>query len=104
SGPTSVLTFQIAGIQLLEAAGKTWRIEPSLGDLRRVEAGFATVVGEFKVDAARGHGTVWMKISFETPPGTKGSLSVEHPGCEGLVEVQNVCAHGEQSKRIQITK
>ncbi|KAF2194219.1 glycoside hydrolase family 78 protein [Zopfia rhizophila CBS 207.26] len=104
TGPTSVLTFQIAGIQLLEAAGKTWRIEPSLGDLRRVEAGFATVVGRFKVDAARGYGTVWMKISFETPLGTKGSLSVEHPECKGLVEVQNVCGYGEQTKSIPITK
>ena len=69
-----------------------------------MEAGFATVLGKFKVDAARGYGTERIYITFETPLETKGSLSVEHPGCEGLIEVRNVGGNGEQRIRNRIPK
>lgn len=103
-GPTSVLTFHIAGIRLVGPAGSRWRIEPSFGDLKMVEAGFATVLGNFKVDAARGYGTKRINITFETPLETKGGLSVEHPGCEGLIEARKAGRNGKQTIRNRITK
>lgn len=104
SGPTSVLTFHIAGIRLVGPAGSRWRIEPSLGDLKRVEAGFTTVLGNFKVDAVREFGAERINVTFETPLETKGSLSVEHPGCEGLIEARNIGGNGGRRIRNRITK
>lgn len=90
SGPTSFLTFYIAGVRLVGPAGKTWRIEPNIGDLKIVEAGFSTIIGDFSVRVERGDGVRYMDMSFETPAASKGSLSLEHPGCEGRIEARRV--------------
>ena len=68
-------------------------MKPSPGDLRTVTAGFKTGLGSFSADyAVLEEGWVYL---FESPVGTSGSLSVEHPGCAGvlrLVEVNGACA------------
>jgi hypothetical protein len=89
SGPTSFLTFHIAGIKLIGPAGSKWVIEPNLGDLKRIEAGFKTSLGGFGVDVER-LSNMSLVVTFETPSRTKGSLSLEHPDCEGLIEAQDV--------------
>lgn len=87
TGPTSVLTFGIAGLQLTSAGGKTWKIEPGLGDLTDVEAGFVAPAGTFSVKAmVDGKGDV--EVEFETPVGTSGSVSLLAPSCEGTLELQ----------------
>ncbi|KAB2579338.1 putative alpha-l-rhamnosidase protein [Lasiodiplodia theobromae] len=88
TGPTGVLTFRVAGIQLTTAAGETWRVEPSFGDLTRVEAGFSTNLGAFSTNNTRDADTGAFNIAFETPEGTTGAVSVEYPSCAGTLTVK----------------
>lgn len=74
TGPTSSLTFYVAGIQLLTAGGATWRIAPSLGDLKHVDAGFSTSLGFFSATTTVSDGRV--DLEFETPEGTSGEVRV----------------------------
>ncbi|KAH6658223.1 Six-hairpin glycosidase-like protein [Truncatella angustata] len=94
TGPTSSLSFLGAGIQLLAAAGKTWKIAPALGGLTSLEAGYETPLGAY---AAEWHNSsCGFTGRFETPEGTSGSfdiaigpgstkLSLDGPG--GITEV-----------------
>ena len=85
SGPTSVLTFYAAGIMITAAEGRTWVMKPSPGDLRTVTAGFKTRLGSFSARyTVLEEGWVY---SFESPVGTSGSLSVENPGCAGVLRL-----------------
>ena len=87
TGPTSVLTFGIAGLQITSAGGETWKIAPALGDLTEVEAGFLAPTGPFAVKAVLDrNGNV--EVQFETPKGTSGSVSVQAPNCEGTLTLQ----------------
>ncbi|KAH8901378.1 bacterial alpha-L-rhamnosidase domain-containing protein [Thozetella sp. PMI_491] len=75
TGPTSALTFFAAGLQITEGAGARWLVAPSLGGLRDVRAGYATSLGSFQVAVAQDESRLY--VSFETPAGTEGGLSVE---------------------------
>lgn len=88
TGPTSSLTFYVAGIQLLGAGGKTWRMAPELGDLKHVDAGFSTSVGFFgaKTEVAD-HG---LKMVLEAPEGTSGQVRVPLLSCKGRVVMQTL--------------
>jgi hypothetical protein len=86
SGPTSSLTFYVAGIQLLSAGGKTWRMAPETGDLEHVEAGFSTSLGMFAAKTEIVEGGVEME--FETPQGTKGEVRLPVSACKGHVLMQ----------------
>ncbi|OJD40488.1 glycoside hydrolase family 78 protein [Diplodia corticola] len=88
TGPTSTLTFLVAGLRLVGAAGETWRLEPSFGDLTAVEAGFATPLGAFSTNNTRDAETGAFSIVFETPEGTSGAVSVERPSCGGTLTVK----------------
>ncbi|KAL5377978.1 hypothetical protein DPSP01_009424 [Paraphaeosphaeria sporulosa] len=81
TGPTSSLTFYVAGIQLLGAGGKTWRIAPSLGDLTFADAGFSTGVGFFSAKTQVANGG--FQIDFETPEGTSGEVRMPKASCAG---------------------
>jgi hypothetical protein len=87
TGPTSSLTAHVAGIQLLSAGGKTWRIAPGLGDLKHVDAGFQTSLGSFaamtKVEDGSG-----VTMQFETPLGTSGEVRMPLLACKGLAVLQ----------------
>ncbi|KAI5785841.1 hypothetical protein EDC01DRAFT_189433 [Geopyxis carbonaria] len=50
---TSFLSTHILGLQLVEPAGRRWRIEPRLGDLRSVMGGLETTLGKFIVSLKR---------------------------------------------------
>lgn len=92
TGPTSSLTFYVAGIQLLEAGGRKWRIAPELGDLEHVDAGFRTGIGEFKAKTEKRDGGLDME--FETPEGTEGEVRIPLLGCKGravMKEVEGRC-------------
>ena len=77
----SSLTFYIAGIQLLSAGGKTWRIAPSLGDLTIADAGFSTGIGFFSAKTQVANGG--FQIDFETPKGTSGEVKIPKASCAG---------------------
>jgi hypothetical protein len=85
TGPTSTLSFLVAGMQLTSAGGRTWIVKPSLGDLTSAEAGFNTGLGSFSVNNTRDAETGAFKIDFETPVGTSGAVSVEYPSCSGTL-------------------
>ncbi|KAK7513602.1 bacterial alpha-L-rhamnosidase domain-containing protein [Phyllosticta citriasiana] len=87
TGPTSTLTFLIAGIQLKATGGSKWLIKPSLGDLKTAEAGFKTSLGDFSVSNKKEESGAF-EVAFETPEGTEGSLSVEYPDGGGTLTVQ----------------
>ncbi|KAF2133077.1 glycoside hydrolase family 78 protein [Dothidotthia symphoricarpi CBS 119687] len=85
TGPTSSLTFYVAGIQLLTAGGATWRIAPEMGDLKEVDAGFSTKVGFFS--AKTSVSDTGLEMEFETPEGTTGEVHVPSMGCAGSLEM-----------------
>ena len=83
TGPTSLLSFYVAGIHITSAIGKTWVIAPQLGDLTEVEAGYTTPLGAFscKVTGSGGQNGVITGLSFVTPVGTTGQVWL--PGIQG---------------------
>lgn len=87
TGPTSSLTFYVAGIQLLSAGGKTWRIAPSLGDLTIADAGFSTGVGFFSAKTQVANGG--FQIDFETPEGTSGEVKIPRASCAGRAVIKD---------------
>lgn len=92
TGPTSSLTFYVAGIQALSAGGKTWRIAPMPGDLKFVEAGFRTNVGFFSSKTEVGNTS--LTVEFEAPEGTTGELSMPLLACAGgllIKETEGKC-------------
>jgi hypothetical protein len=88
TGPTSALTFYCAGLQITSAVGKTWMIAPSLGGLTSVEAGFETSLGSFAMNVTAMNGGV--NVSFSTPKGTIGGVSLEYPAADSVLMVRNV--------------
>ena len=82
TAPTSLLSFYVAGLHLESASGKTWRVEPALGDLTDVEAGFETTLGGFWSKVA-GEGGVVRELTFGAPVGTRGRVVLK--GVEGGV-------------------
>ncbi|KAF2208087.1 glycoside hydrolase family 78 protein [Cercospora zeae-maydis SCOH1-5] len=87
TGPTSTLTFYVAGIHILSAGGKTWELSPRLGGLRFVDAGFETVVGTFRSQVNGSESGLVEGFKFSTPMGTMGSVSL--PGVEGRLRSGN---------------
>ncbi|TAQ83360.1 hypothetical protein B7494_g8318 [Chlorociboria aeruginascens] len=81
TGPTSVLSFYVAGLQLVDAGGSVWKINPQVGDLTSVEAGFETNLGSFTDSVTVGDDGVISGLNFTTPTGTTGSVSL--PGVAG---------------------
>lgn len=76
TGPTSALSFYVAGLQLVTESGKTWRIAPQVGDLTSVRAGFVTALGSFYVEIEADGKGKFTKFRFNTPPGTTGSVNL----------------------------
>ncbi|KIW05002.1 uncharacterized protein PV09_04160 [Verruconis gallopava] len=96
TGPTSALTFYVAGVQIVEAAGKTWRIAPRLGGLTEVDAGFATSLGQFSASSRLNKGGC-ISVEFKTPEGTMGTVSVETSGCSGQFKLKPSSGDGGSS-------
>lgn len=86
TGPTSTLTFRVAGIMLTSAGGQTWTMAPNWGDLTEVEAGFRTSLGTFAVSITRDTPTSdAFEMDFDTPEGTLGGVSIPQPSCAGTL-------------------
>ncbi|KAJ7594706.1 bacterial alpha-L-rhamnosidase domain-containing protein [Mycena floridula] len=85
TGPTSSLTFYIAGIQLLSPGGAQWLMAPQFGDLEDAEAGFETNLGMFtsswKLTSSG------LSFNFSAPSRTMGSMTVVLPDCSGRIRV-----------------
>ncbi|KAB5546906.1 alpha-L-rhamnosidase [Coniochaeta sp. 2T2.1] len=73
TSPTSSLSFYGAGLQVTSGGGKTWLIQPRIGQLKHIEAGYKTTLGDFSASWDGTNGSV-VSGYFTTPPGTVGSL------------------------------
>lgn len=89
TGPTSALTFYVAGITVIDGGGSQWLMAPNPGDLTSVEAGFSTTLGSLSASLAATNG-VLTSYNFSTPLGTSGALSVPYPSCAGTMTVREV--------------
>lgn len=84
TGPTSALSFLGAGLQLTSGEGKTWQVQPKLGGLKRISAGYKTQLGRFDANwSAAGENCV--SGNFSVPADTCGTLIL--PSCGGAVEI-----------------
>lgn len=88
TGPTSALSFYVAGINLVAAGGQEWKIAPRLGDLTEVDAGFSTSIGFFSAKTKKDTKTGGLSIEFQAPEGTEGSVSIEYPKCKGTLTLR----------------
>ncbi|TVY82323.1 hypothetical protein LSUE1_G005223 [Lachnellula suecica] len=83
TGPTSLLSFYVAGLHLTSAQGKTWKIAPQIGDLTSVDAGFSSALGAFQSSISAGAEGELTAFSFSVPNGTSGDVSL--PGVGGTL-------------------
>ncbi|KAJ4396746.1 hypothetical protein N0V93_000968 [Gnomoniopsis smithogilvyi] len=82
TGPTSLLMFRTAGLNIASAGGRTWTVAPKLGGLTSVEAGYVAPAGGFSIKVQADAGSELVNsLTFSTPTGTKGSVSL--PGVVG---------------------
>ncbi|KAF2021681.1 glycoside hydrolase family 78 protein [Aaosphaeria arxii CBS 175.79] len=95
TGPTGSLTFYTAGLRILSPLGKTWIIEPNLGDLTRVDAGLTKSLGPFTIKMTVKKGKQW-SMQATTPTGTSGTLSLPALGCKARVSLWS--SQGSDSK------
>ena len=78
SGPTSVLTTGILGLEVTDLAGKSWSLAPQTGDLARVEGGFVTGLGKYmaswEVEEIENGKT--FSMNWTTPVNTSGTVTL----------------------------
>ncbi|KAF2724921.1 glycoside hydrolase family 78 protein [Polychaeton citri CBS 116435] len=85
TGPTSLLSMYIAGLQPTSAGGATWELKPQVGDLKYVDAGYHTKFGEYSVTINATDNGQLSCIRLSTPPGTVGSINLAGVGSGSLV-------------------
>lgn len=90
TGPTSVMSFYIAGVQMVGGGGQEWLIAPRLGGLATVDAGYATPLGMFSAHTNASADVGVTGIDFSAPVGTTGSVSLPYPACAGTVRLVEV--------------
>ncbi|KAF2107879.1 Six-hairpin glycosidase-like protein [Lophiotrema nucula] len=88
TGPTSSLTMYVAGVQIVSAGGKTWRIAPALGDLKFADAGFSTSLGFYSAKTQINDSG--FEIDFEAPAGTTGEAKFPVLSCTGSILMHEV--------------
>ncbi|KEQ90119.1 Six-hairpin glycosidase [Aureobasidium pullulans EXF-150] len=100
SGPVLALSTFAVGLHVLNATN--WIAHPQPGNLTNVEAGFkvdhGTYSGNYSV-TAKGASYV-----LSTPPGTKGSLVLDTPGCNASVKVTGSDVGGKHGKKFSWVK
>ncbi|TKA78032.1 hypothetical protein B0A55_02112, partial [Friedmanniomyces simplex] len=83
TGPLLALTNYAAGLHVLNSS--TWLVQPQPGNLTSVEAGFTTAIGTFSATYSSGNGST--AYSFQTPPGTTGTVMLS--GISGSLRSTN---------------
>lgn len=80
SGPTSALTNYIVGLSVTSPGGEKWKLAPQFGDLTSAEGGFSTLLGKFQASWSRKASGGPYTLSFSTPEGTSGNVTLPYPG------------------------
>lgn len=90
-------------MQVTSAAGLTWLIEPQLGGLQNIEAGYQTNVGSFSsnVTALPNGG---LNVTISTPEGTTGSVRLRYSGGLASLTVTNLDASRSQKRSNAVVK
>lgn len=81
SGPTSALTNFVLGLDITAPLGSAWTLAPQMGNLTHVEGGFVTGLGKFQASWTKQGGCV--VGSWNTPPGTSGTLTLPWNAARG---------------------
>lgn len=91
TGPNIALSKYAAGIRLTGPNGKLWQFWPQPGNLTDVQAGFETGRGKFSAhwrsSKKNGHEDDW-SYCFRAPPGTAGSVKIEHVNDDRSIRLQ----------------
>jgi hypothetical protein len=83
SGPVLALSTFAAGLHVLNRTN--WVAHPQPGNLTDVEAGFKVAHGSYAANySVIANGA---RYAFSTPSGTKGSLVLDAPSCDGKVSI-----------------
>lgn len=94
SGPTSALTFYVAGLTVTSPQGKNWAVAPHIGGpMNNAQGGFSTGLGWFGVSWQL-VGEQGISLDVTTPEGTQGVFTVPQ-GISGTVKVNGKVAHVE---------
>ncbi|KAJ3822380.1 glycoside hydrolase family 78 protein [Lentinula raphanica] len=87
SGPTSALTFYVAGLTITAPQGREWSLAPHVGGpMNRSQAGFSTALGWFGVEWERGVGESVLSLNVSSPESTSGVFTVPR-GVNGTLRV-----------------
>ncbi|KAA1466954.1 glycoside hydrolase family 78 protein [Dentipellis sp. KUC8613] len=78
SGPTSALTFYVAGLTVTAPQGREWSVAPHLSGLSAAEGGFETPLGWF--GARWNASSSAFVLSIDVPKGTKGVVRLPKAG------------------------
>lgn len=94
SGPTSALTFYVAGLTVTSPQGSNWALAPHIGGpVNSAQGGFTTGLGWF--------GVSWeligerMSLDVTTPEGTEGVFTIPK-GISGTVKVNGTAVHVQE--------
>ncbi|KAH9832466.1 Six-hairpin glycosidase [Rhodofomes roseus] len=92
TGPTSVLSFYVLGLQITGPQGQTWAVAPHTAGLPYAEGGYETPLGWFGVRWSLDEG--WWNATVCTPEGTSGSVTLP---VNGTVSVDGDAAAPDDS-------
>ena len=76
SGPTSVLTTGILGLEITDLAGKNWSLTPQIGNLTSVEGGFVTSLGQFRAQWEYDPEAISFAMNWTVPANTTGTVTL----------------------------
>lgn len=94
SGPTSALTFYVAGLTVTAPQGKNWALAPHVGGpMNNAQGGFSTGLGWFGVSWEL-VGKKGISLDLTTPEGTQGVFTVPQ-GISGTIKVNGKVVHAE---------
>ncbi|KII85113.1 glycoside hydrolase family 78 protein [Plicaturopsis crispa FD-325 SS-3] len=88
SGPTSALTFYVAGLTVTSPQGRTWSVAPHLSGLSAAEGGFETPLGWYGAHWQLSDSTFSLRV--ETPSETTGAVRLPLFGKKVTVDGQTV--------------
>ena len=105
TGPTIGLSLNVAGLEIVR--WKTWRFRPMVGDLKNVESGFESPMGEFGVNwkVIDNENQGWsFEANVTTPVGMKGVVELPWKCTEVLLdreELDGKEVEGGGTKRVE---
>ena len=85
AGPADALMSYVVGLRLESPGGRSWILDPQMGDLNEAQGGFTTPLGKFSSGwqiTLLGY-ILWL----DTPKDTEGTLSLPNKACKSVVIV-----------------